>query len=211
MVNDTYKSPESEAAYKEAGLEYPVHQWDKWYADFLKLTRNTKKEDHKMHIQNMRRFIRKSGEEFLIYDMSETKHDPLGNRKQFHRGNLGKYEIVHPRKEVKVDPEEGYAKKVIVTGIDFIEDAYSIPFNKKNVEKLTEYTDGSTSYTISKEDYQSGKRFTVSSYHDWLEGKPEHLLRFGHIASSYEQQVLADEKIGKFQNTPSPTAGVAYR
>ena len=177
----------------------------------LKLTKNTKEKDYKIHIRQMRRFILKSGEEFLIHDMSEERTDPLGNVKTFYRGGIGKYGKPIPHYEIKVDPEAGYEKSKVVTGIDSIEDCYSIPFTKENIEPLTKYTDGNTAYSIQKEDFKTGLTFTIDNYHSWLTGKPEHLLRFGHIASSYEEQILADEKIGKFHDHVTPTAEKVYR
>lgn len=44
-----------------------------------------------------------------------------------------------------------------------------------------------------------GMRIKVDSFKDWRNGIAEELLRFGHIASAYERQVLADEKQGKIQ------------
>ena len=60
MVRDYFKSPEGEAAYKEIGMPYPEEMYDDWYNKFLKLTKNTKEKDYKIHIGQMRRFILKS-------------------------------------------------------------------------------------------------------------------------------------------------------
>lgn len=207
MVRDYFKSPEGEAAYKEIGMPYPEEMYDDWYNKFLKLTKNTPEKDVKRHIQNMKRYITSSGEEYLIHDMSEERSDPLGNRKRFYRGNLGKYGKPIPHYEIKVDPEEGYAKSKIVTGIDMVEDCYSIPFTKENIDKVVKYCDGNTSFCIQKQDHQSGRRIGVRSLEEWKNGKVEELLRFGHSASSYEKQILEDEKIGKFHDHVMPNAG----
>jgi hypothetical protein len=59
--------------------------------------------------------------------------------------------------------------------------------------------------------YGMGMKIHVDSFKDWRDGNPEELLRFGHIASPYERQRLADEKAGKIeQQTPSRIAGRAY-
>jgi hypothetical protein len=207
---DYFKSEESLREYEKIGQPYPQETYDKWYDDFLKLTRATKEKDIKIEIHNMKRYILKSGEQYIVHDETTTKFDPLGNRKSFYRGGIGKFPIPIPHYEIKVNPEEGYSKAKIITGIDSVDVGYSIPFDKPNIDRLLKYTDGNTQYSISKQDYQSGKRFTIASLHDWIEGDIIELLRFGHIASSYEKQILADEKIGKFQSTPLPTAP-AYR
>ena len=75
---------------------------------------------------------------------------------------------------------------------------------------MLKYTDGNTTYSIQKEDHQSGRRLSIASYADWIDGSVEELLRFGHKASSYEKQVLADEKIGKFIDHATPQSGRVY-
>lgn len=131
-----YKSPEGEAEYKKIGLEYSKTLQDYHYMQFQKLTRFTKKEDHKKYISNMRRYILASGEEYVIHDMTETKYDPIGNRKTSNRSNIGVYGKPVPRYEIRVDPEQGYAKERYVAGIDTVDECYSIPFDKKHIDEL---------------------------------------------------------------------------
>jgi hypothetical protein len=50
--------------------------------------------------------------------MTETRFDPLGNVKTFHRGNIGKYPKPIPQWEVRVNPEEGYAKEKYIDSCD---------------------------------------------------------------------------------------------
>ena len=210
MGRDYFRSKEGEEAYAAIGVPYPKEMYDDWYDKFLKLTKNTKEKDYKIYIGQMKRFILKTGEEFLIHDMTEERLDPLGNVKRFYRGGIGKYGRPIPHYEIKVNPEEGYEKSKVVTGVDTVEDAYSIPFTKENIDKLTKYTDGNTAYSIQKEDYQTGITITIDNFTSWRDGNPIELLRFGHIASSYEKQVLEDEKIGKFIDHVTPTAGRVY-
>jgi hypothetical protein len=207
MARDYFKSHEGEAAYKAINWPYPEELYDKAYDHFIKLTKNTKKEEYK-HIQNMKRLVLKSGEEFIVHDIRESKKDPLGNDKSFYRGNIGKYGKPIPHWEIRVNPEEGYAKEKYVSHIDRVEDCYSIPFTQENIDKLQKYCDGTTAtaYSIEKEDFKAGITVSITSLEDRREGKAEELLRFGHVASSFEKQVLEDEKIGKFQSTPSPAA-----
>ena len=143
--------------------------------------------------------------------MTESRLDPLGNVKGFYRGNIGKYGKPIPHFAIRVNEVEGYAKEKYVSHIDRIEDSYSIPFTKENVDKLQKYTDGKTSYSIEKSVYRAGITISVESFEAWRDGNSTELLRFGHIASTYEQQVLADEKIGKFIDHTTPTAGRVYR
>ena len=59
---------------------------------------------------------------------------------------------------------------------------------------------------IEKGYQKMGLHDSIDSFHDRYNGNAEELLRFGHIASVYEKQVLADagEKAGKIQRQLSP-------
>jgi hypothetical protein len=209
MSRDYFRSKEGEMAWKEIGMEYNngnEEMYDKWYADFQRLTKNTKKEDHKIYISQMKRFVRKDGSEFLIHDMREEKQDPIGNRKTFYRGGIGKYGKPHAKKVVKVDPET-YEKAVVIDGVDYVEDSYSIPFDKKHIEPLLKYTDGNTAYSIQKEDYQTGITISIRDYQSWVDGKPIELLRFGQIATDYQREILKDEAQGKYTHLSIPPSG----
>lgn len=213
MPRDYFKSEAGIKAWADLGMTYNQgreEMYDQWFENFEKLTRHTKEKDIKRYIQSMKRLVLKSGEEFLVYGESLTKQDPLGNPKSFYRGNIGKHGIPIPRKEIKVNPEEGYSKSVVITGIDSVTDAYHIPFTKENIDPLIKYTDGDTAYSIQKEDYRSGMKISIDNFISWRDGNSIELLRFGHQASSYELQVLEDEKIGKFIDHVTPTAGRVY-
>ena len=194
-------SEESLKAWQEEGLEYPNTLTDYWMQQFDKLTRKTSEKDTKRYIGSMMRFIDREGKQYIIYNMSVRKHDPLGNRKEFYYPNVGVYTKPVVHKEFVVDPEEGYEKKVVVKGYDGYDTCYSIPFNDKNIDTLLKWTDGNTHFVIKKEDYQSGRKLTIRSLNDWRTGNFVELLRFGHIASDYEKQILEDEKIGKYVTT----------
>jgi hypothetical protein len=203
-----FKSPEGLKEYEKIGMRYPRVMQDDWYEKFLKLTKNTKKEDYKQYISNMKRLILTSGEEYIIHDMSETRYDGLHNRKTFYRGNLGMYPIPVPHREIRarVSEEDGFVQDIIQT-IQSIDTGYSIPFNKKNIDKLLPLTDGKTAFSIEKQDYKSGMTFTIDNIEDWKHGNPQELLRFGHRASDYEKQILEDEKQGKYTHMGIPPAG----
>jgi hypothetical protein len=85
--------------------------FDDWYAKFLKLTKNTPPDEHKIVIQSMKRLILSNGEEKIVYNQTDIKQDPLGNPKRFSRANMGCYDQLVPQWNIEVDPENGYAKK----------------------------------------------------------------------------------------------------
>lgn len=161
MTRDYFKSPEGLAEYEKINWPYPQEMYDDWYDKFLKLTKNTKEKDYKIYIQNMKRLILKTGEEFILHDMSERKLDPLGNVKTFYRGNVGKYGKPIPHFEIKVNAEEGYVKEKYVSHLDMIEDCYSIKYTAENIDRLQKHCDGNTAYSIQKQDYRAGMTFSI--------------------------------------------------
>jgi hypothetical protein len=123
------------------------------------------------------------------------------------------YAIPIPKREIKarVTEEEGFVQEIITT-VESIETGYSIPFTQKNIDKLLiPHMDGNTSYSIQKMDYKSGARFSIRSLRDWRNGSVEELLRFGHIATDYEKQILEDEKQGKYVTYPPAGNTGQYR
>jgi hypothetical protein len=128
-----FKSPEGLAEYEKLGLKYPRTMPDDWYAHFLRVTRNTKKEDYKQYIRQVKRLILASGEEYIVHDMHETRYDGLHNRKTFYRGGIGMYALPIPRREIKtrVTEDEGFVQEIVTT---VVETGFSIPFNQKNID-----------------------------------------------------------------------------
>ena len=57
-----------------------------------------------------------------------------------------------------------------------------------------------TAYMIEKGYQKMGLHDSIDSFHDRYNGNAEELLRFGHIASVYEKQVLADEKAVRYKD-----------
>jgi hypothetical protein len=208
-----FKSHEGVAEYEKIGVKYPRTMSDDWYARFLKLTRATKKEEQKQYIGQVKRLILSNGEEYIVHDVTETRYDALHNRKRFYRSNIGMYAKPIPHREIKarVTEEDGFIQEIVTT-VESIETGYSIHFTQKNIDKLiVPYTDGNTQYSIEKQDYKSGITISVALFEDWRHGKYEELLRFGHRASEYERQILADEKQGKYVQYPPAGNTGQYR
>jgi hypothetical protein len=205
-----FKSPEGLAEYEKLGIEYPRVMQDEFYEKFLRITRATKQQDRKFYIRSMVRHILANGEQYIIHDIQDTAYDGLHNRKTFYRGGMGKYAKPVPHREIKarITEDEGMVQDIITT-VDTIETGYSISFNQKNIDKLAKLVDGNTQYSIRKEDYKTGMTFSVEGHNAWRNGSMEELLRFGHIASEYEKQIMADEKQGKYTHMGVPPAGGA--
>jgi hypothetical protein len=176
---------------------------DFWMQQFEKLTRKTSESDTKRHIDQITRYIDKDENQFITYSMTVKKQDPIGNVKSFYYPNVGIYTRPVSHKEIVVDPEDGYAKRVVVKGYDGIENHYSIPFNDKNIDALIKWTDGKTQFSIKKEDHRSGGRFGIRDLASWRAKEWKYLLRFGHFPiTEYERKIYEDELQGKFVTYP---------
>jgi hypothetical protein len=209
-----YKSEEMIQAFKEVGIEYHNRMWDDDYERFQQKTKRTGEKDRIKYISNMKRLIipviggREKEQTYIVHDMYERAKDGLGNELTAYRSNLGCYHKPRVRREIRLNMETGDKEPVIV-GVDSLDTCYSIPFTKESIASLEKYVVENTAFSIQKGD---GQTFTVDRFEDWKNGSTEELLRFGHKASDYEKQVLADEKQGKYQHyTPPVNPGLQYR
>jgi hypothetical protein len=157
LVTNLYKSPEGIEAYKRINYPYPFWAFDQAYENFMRVTRESPEELNQRHIYRMVRvqssFINEDqngdfhdedeaaateGEdklrEYIVYDMIERRLDSINNELSFYRSNLGLYYIPVPQWNVRRDAE-GFAHKFI-SGIANKNIGFSIPFTKKNVERL---------------------------------------------------------------------------
>lgn len=200
-----YRSDEMIQAFRDVGLEYTNRMWDNQYEEFQKKTRKTPEKEREKWIGNLKRFViptRDGEEQYIIHDMYEKAKDPLGNTLTTHRSGLGCYHKPIVKREIRVNMETG-DKEPAVVGVESLETCYSIPFTKENIAKLEKYINSSTSFVIQKT--TAGRRLVVDrGFEDWKSGNTEELLRFGHRASDYEKQVLADEKQGKYEHYKPP-------
>jgi hypothetical protein len=218
MVKDKYrksffKSKEGTEAFKEVGLEYRSEMWDQHYDDFLQKIRRTPEKDRVRKIQTLKRVVLTEGEEseqYIVHDLLEEGKDPLGNVKAFYRGGIGCFHIPIPKYVLKVNDDGD--KERVTSGIEGLKIGYSIPFTKENIERISKYVTKNTQFVIALGNQGSHtKRITVNTLEDLKLGEAEELVRFGHRASDYEKQVLADEKQGKYQHyTPPLNPGRQY-
>lgn len=202
-----YKSDEAIAAFKEVGIKYENAMWDNHYENFQRKTKRTPEKDRLRAIHNLKRLVipansRDKERTIIVHDMWEEAYDALGNKLTTYRGGLGCYHKPRVKREYKLDMETGEKVPVIV-GIEELETCYSIPFSKENIDKLAKYVTGNTTFLIQRMGGGS-RKITVDSFEDWKNGNVEEVLRFGHRASDYEKQVLADEKQGNYEHYKPP-------
>lgn len=204
-----FKSEEGIAAWKAVDLEYEDERWDLDYAEFLRKTQKTAEKDRMKRIQNMQRVVTKDGSEYLVYDLFEEAKDALGNNLTAYRHSLGCYHIPEGRYSVKVDIETGEKIKKF-DGIANMNVGYSIPFTTEAVNKIQKYVTSDTQFVVRDKGHND-KKVTADNLDELKLGTAEHLLRFGHRASDYEAQILAEEKQGNYTHHKPPNAGLQYR
>lgn len=136
-----YHSPEGENEYKKIGLPYPKTVEDVNYDLFLDKTKRSGDEVNKTQITKMIRVKSSFGspdgetnEEYIIYDIRETRFDSLGNEVTFTRTNVGRYPIPVAMYRVKRD-SQGYEER-FTAGVSRIRTGYSIKCDKTNFTKL---------------------------------------------------------------------------
>lgn len=202
-----YKSDEMIQAFREVGLEYTNRMWDNQYEEFQRKTKRTPEKDRIKYICNLKRLVipsvgNQKDETFIVYDLYEKAKDALGNDLRVYRSSLGCYHRPVVKREIRVNMETG-EKEPVVVGVETLETCYSLPFTKENIAKLEKYIAPSTMFVIQKA--ITGRKIVVDrGFEHWKNGDTEELLRFGHKASDYEKQVLADEKQGKYQTYTPP-------
>lgn len=208
MVSGYCKSKEGVKEYEKIGLKYPDDLSDKAYDEYLKQTRKSPKDKTKVEIMNMKRVVLFDGSQWIVHDHHDIRLDMIGNLRTWYRGGIGKYPIVTPRYEIKVD-DETFEKSRVCTGVSHIKTGWLIPFTKKKADELhdkycldvpSEYSSNTkTAYSVQRgENRGPGNVVSVQSYKDWRDAEDiEELFRFGKIANPAERQLLAEEKAGK--------------
>lgn len=219
MVNEQaawfYRSPEQEAAFKAIGIPHPYRAFDENYDQFLLKTKRCPPELCQVIIRGMTRVQTQSGEEYLVYSITERRFDGLGNEHSFFRSNMGMFHVPIPEYRMRRDAQ-GYEEKY-VHGVRGRRVQYSIPFNKKNVEKLRKHSFKTEKEVVEAAEkrknaaeankmipsydpdpnevtryslHKAGQRGTmaIDSYEDWLTGSFEDLWRFGHANPTKEER-----------------------
>ena len=205
-----FKSEEGVKAFQELDLEYEDEMWDKDYVEFLRKIQKTPEKDRVKWVQNLQRVVISDEQEFLVYDLHEEGHDALGNNLTFYRSNLGCYHKPQGRYSIHVDIKTGEKQKKF-DGLTTMETGYSIPFTTENIDKIVKKYVTPQTHFIIRDKGKNDRRISVDSLDEITLGTPEHLLRFGHRASDYEQQILAEEKQGNYTHHKPPNAGLQYR
>jgi hypothetical protein len=197
MVSGFTRSKEGEAEYKKLGLTYPEELFDRLYVeDFLSNTiieDLSKYTNHKpKEVLSIKRI--KSGEEreYIVYSITEYRLDEALNVKHWFLPNIGIYPIPRPLYKTKIGPFGKQEREV--SEILSVDTGYSIPFTRKNMDKIKSLgmqIEGKISYLVQ---LPNGILISVQSFEALRDGVFEELVHWGRIPNAKERERWLDEK-----------------
>jgi hypothetical protein len=178
MPNGFFRSTKGEEMYAKIGRQYENTLKDDQYAAFLKKTANSPHSArNKKVVTAMIRERAEDGNEYLRYELSDTRYDAIGAEWTQYCPNQGVYPI--PIAQPKIQFGENMSTQEVVTG-DIIryEMGYEFPFTKENVDSIHKLANdrsrnNRTEYIVSE--YKGGRRFTILSYEDFRDKSFEEL------------------------------------
>lgn len=203
-----FKSKEAVETFQKVGLTYENAMWYNDYEAFLRTTKKTSDKDSKAEIQNLLRLVLPNGEQYITYDMAETKYDNLGNRKTFYRHSLGLFHVPVP--DYKIRMNQDYEKETYTAGYSMMETGYALHFTAKKADELRKYCTEKTAFLISLGGYREGRRIRCDDFESWKTANALELNRFGHAANAHEKQLMLDEKNGLVHQGHQLTTGRPY-
>jgi len=191
MVWGFTKSPEGVATYSKLGLAYDDELFDGLYEKWLHET--SAEEDlpkyshHKPKEVTMIKRVRTGdNKEYLVYSLVEYRVDSALNVKHWWLPNIGKYPIPIPRYETTTISFGKQDRRI--AEVQNIDTGYSIPFTKKNLEKIRDIGlkyNGKVQYMVET---SKGIKMSVATYHDLAEGDFEELVHFTKIPTTKQRE-----------------------
>jgi hypothetical protein len=197
MVVGFTRSTEGEAEYRKLGLPYPDSIDDQGYEKWIKDTSADDLSKYSHHSERevssfSRHKLGADAKEFIPYHFTHYRLDEALNVVHRFRPNIGIYPIPRARYVVK---QGAFGKQERqVAEVMAVETGYSIPFNKKNMDKIRDIglqAEGRVSYTVRT---PSGISFSIASYEDLRDGEFNELAHFGRIPTELQRRRWIDEK-----------------
>lgn len=195
MPNGFFRSKKGEEMYALINKPYENTMKDDQYAEFIRRTANSPHSArNKKVVTSMIREIGEDGNEYLRYELLDTRYDAIGAEYTEYCPNQGVYPI--PIAQPKIEFGENMTTREVVSGnIIRYEIGYDTPFSLENADKIHEMANDKsrsnrTSYIVSE--YKGGKRVTVPSYEDFR-NKSFDVLFNGRLAETRKaEEVVLD-------------------
>jgi hypothetical protein len=183
MPNGFFRSKKGEEMYALINKQYENTLKDDQYAEFLRRTAHSPHSArNKKVVTAMIRELGEDGNEYLRYELWDTRYDAIGAEFTEYCPHQGIYPI--PVAQPRIEIGENMSTREVVSG-DIIryEIGYEIPFTPEAADKIHEMVNERsrstrTSYLVSE--YKGGKRITVISYEDFR-NKPFDVLFNGKV------------------------------
>jgi hypothetical protein len=195
MVVGFTKSKEGEAEYKKIGIHYPDSLDDEGYEEWLKETSAEQLKEYSNHKEKEVSQIsrhRVGEEEYITYSMSHYRLDKALNLTHRWLPNIGIYPIPRARFSVTYGDFGKQTRKF--EEVIAIDRGYSIPFSKKNMDKIKNIglpLNGRGSFAVVT---KNGLPITVNSFEDLRDGDFDELAHFGKIPTELQRKRWIDEK-----------------
>jgi hypothetical protein len=143
-------------------------------------------------VTTIKRVRTRDNKEYLVYSMLEYRVDSVLNVLHWWLPIIGKYPIPTPRYQTDVVSFGKQNRKI--AEIANIETGYSIPFSKKNLDKIKdiglEYS-GKVQYMVET---SRGIRISIATYHDLAEGDFDELVHFAKIPTPKQREAWLERK-----------------
>ena len=198
MVNGFDKQPEGVKEYQKLNIPYPNHLQDELYEKWISETNGDPKlmaqyTHHKeKEVINIHR-KRVGDKEFLIYSFMHYRLDPALNVTSRSRSAIGEYPI--PRGHYSIAHGAFGKESRTLDYVENIDTGYSIPFSKKNLQKILDIglqSEGKVGLGID-----TGMiRITVATLEDFMNGDFAELAHFGKIPTSEQRRRWLEEEGG---------------
>ena len=197
MVDGFDRQPEGVKEYQKLNMSYPNHLQDELYDKWLAETNGDPKlmaqyTHHKEKEVNQISRKRIGNKEYLVYSFVHYRLDPALNVTHRSRSGIGTYPI--PRGHYHID-QGNYGKQTRV--LDFVENVetgYSIPFSKKNLEKILNMglqSEGKVGLGIDT----GVIRISIATLEDFMNGDFAELAHFGKIPTAEQRKRWLEEEV----------------
>lgn len=168
MPNGFTRSKKGEEMYALIGREYENTLDDNDYAAFLKKTRASPHSNrNKKQVMVMVRIKADDGNEYLKYDLRDTRYDAIGAEWSEYQPNLGVYPI--PVANPTIQYGENNTTSEVRTGpIIRYDIGYEIPFSAKEVDEIHAMANDISFTQRTQYILKAGsKKITVKKYEDF--------------------------------------------
>jgi hypothetical protein len=197
MVQGFCKSPEGLKEYQKLNASYPTDLQDELYDKWISETNADPKlmsqyTHHKEKEVNSITRKRVGNKEYLVYSFIHYRLDPALNITHRSRSNIGTYPI--PRGHYHIDQGQYGKQTRVLDYVESVETGYSIPFTKKNLEKILEglNSEGKVGLGIDT----GVIRISVATLEDFMNGDFAELAHFGKIPTAEQRRKWLEEEGG---------------